>query len=97
MICHSDRFTHNTKAYHDTAVKSIFSYLQGTKYKGVVFNPYNKMVVDFCVDVYSAGLWGHKNPQDPICANIRNLIVVKNKIVIYCECQRYIHRLLSII
>ena len=32
------RFIHSTKASHDTSVKSIFHYLQGNKYNGLVFN-----------------------------------------------------------
>ena len=34
-----DRFTHNTKASHETDVKRIYWYLQGTKENGMVFNP----------------------------------------------------------
>ena len=41
------RFTHNTKVSHETSVKRIFRYLQGTKYNGLVFNPYKKKVVEF--------------------------------------------------
>ena len=32
-------FTYNTKASHETAVKRIYRYLQGTKDNGLVFNP----------------------------------------------------------
>ena len=32
-------FTHNTKASHETDVKNIHSYLQGTKENGLVFGP----------------------------------------------------------
>ena len=34
-----DWFTHNTKASHETSVKRICRYLQGTKENGLVFNP----------------------------------------------------------
>ena len=70
------RFTHNTKALHETAAKRICRYLQGTKYNGLVFNPSKKMVVDCYADAYFAGLWGHENPQDPMCARSRNGFVV---------------------
>ena len=60
------RFTHNTKESHETAVKRICWYLQGTKENGLVLNPSKKMVVDCYVDAYFAGLWRHKNPQDLI-------------------------------
>ena len=60
-------FTHNTKVSHKTAVNMICRYLQGTKDNGLVFNPYNELVVDCYADAYFAGLWGHEDPQDPIC------------------------------
>ena len=70
------RFTHNTKASHETAVRSIFRYLQGTKYNGIVFNPSEKLVVGCYSYADVAGLWGHENPQDPICASSRTVFVV---------------------
>ena len=62
------RFTHNTKASHETAVMRICQYLQGTKDNGLLFNPSNKYLVDCYADADFAGLWGHEDPQDPICA-----------------------------
>ena len=70
------RFTHNTKASHETAVKSICRYLQGTKENGLVFNPSKKLVVDCYADEYFPGLWGHENPQDPIFDRSRTGFVV---------------------
>ena len=32
--------------------------------------------MDCYVDTYFAGLWGHENPQYPICAKSRNAFVV---------------------
>ena len=69
-------FSHNTKESHDTDVKRIYHYLQGTKDKGLVFNTPNKLVVDCYFEAYF-GLWGHENPQDPICARSRTGFVVK--------------------
>ena len=43
---------------------------------GLVFNPSNKLVVGFYADAYFAGLWGHENPQDPICDRSRTGFVV---------------------
>ena len=63
--------THNTKASHDTAVKRICRYLQGTKDNGLVFNPSKKLVVDCYSDADFAGLWGNENHQDPICDRSR--------------------------
>ena len=70
------RFTHNTKASHETAVKRICWYLQGTKDNDVVFNPSKKLVVGFYADAYFAGMRRNKNHQDPICARSRTGFVV---------------------
>ena len=51
-------------------VNSIFQYLQGTKDKGMVFNPYKKLVVGCYADAYFAVLWGYEDPQEPIFARI---------------------------
>ena len=42
-----------------------------------MFNPSKKLVVDCYADADFAGLWGHENPQDPICARSRTGFVVK--------------------
>ena len=70
------RLTQNTKASHKTAVKRICRYLQGIKENGLVFNTSKKLVVDCYADVDFAGLWGHEDPQDPICARSRTGFVV---------------------
>ena len=70
------RFTHNTKESHEMAMKMICRYIQVPKYKGMVFNPYNKMVVDRYADADFAGIWGHENPQDPIYDRSRTGFVV---------------------
>ena len=70
------RFTHNTKISHKTAVKRICRYLQGTKDNVLVFNPSKKLVVDCYDDADFAGLWGHEDPQDRICARSRTGFVV---------------------
>ena len=41
-----------------------------------MFNPFKKMVVYCYADTDFAGLWGHKNPQDPICDMSRTRFVV---------------------
>ena len=70
------RFSHNTKVSYGTDAKRICRYIQGTKDKGLVFNPSKKLAVDYYADAYFLGLWGHENPQDPICARIRTVFVV---------------------
>ena len=57
-------------------MKMICWYIQGTKYDGLVFNPSRKLVVDCYADADSAGLWGHKKPQDPICARSKTVFLV---------------------
>ena len=57
-------------------MKRICSYLQGTKDNGLVFNPSKKLVVDCYADADFAGLWGHEDPQEPICARSRTGFVV---------------------
>ena len=53
------RFTHNTKASHETAVKRICRYLQGTKDNGLVFNTSKKLVADCYANADFAGLKHH--------------------------------------
>ena len=57
-------------------MKRICRYPQGTKDNGLVFNPSKKLVVDCYDDADFAGLWGHEDPQDPICARSRTGFVV---------------------
>ena len=61
------RFTHITNTSHEIDVKRKCRYLQVTKDNGLLFNPSKKLVVDCYSDAYFAGLWGHEDPQDPIC------------------------------
>ena len=42
-----------------------------------MFIPYKIMVVYCYADEVFAGLWGHDNPQDTICSQIRTGFVVK--------------------
>ena len=69
-------FTHNTKASHETSLKSIFWYIKDTKGNGLLLNLSNRIVVDCYIDAYFAGLWGNENPQYPICDNSRVGFVV---------------------
>ena len=76
VVHHCERFTHNTKASNETAVKRICWHLQGTKDNGIVFNTSKKLVVDCYADAHFAGLWEHTNPQQSICARSRTGYVV---------------------
>ena len=64
-------------------MKRICSNLQVTKYNGIVFNPSKKLVMDCYADADFAVLWGHEDPQDPICARSRTGFVVILPIVLY--------------
>ena len=68
--------THNTKVEHDTDLKRICQYLQGTKDNGLVFNSSKKLVVDCYADADFADLWGHENHQYHICDRSRTGFVV---------------------
>ena len=41
------KFIHKTKESHETDMQIICQYIQGTKYKCLLFNPYKKTVVIF--------------------------------------------------
>ena len=56
------QFTHTNKVSHETAVKRIYRYLQGTKDNGIVFIPSKKLVVDCYADADFSVLWGHEDP-----------------------------------
>ena len=57
-------------------MKRICRYLEGTKYKGLVFNISKKLVVECYADADFAGLWEHENLQEPICARSSTEFVV---------------------
>ena len=57
-------------------MKRICRYLQGTEDNGLVFIQSKKLVVDCYADSDFAELWGHENPQEPICARSRTGFVI---------------------
>ena len=71
-----ESFTHNTKKSHETAVKSIFRYFQGTKNNGMVLESSKKIVVDCYFYANFVGLWEHGIPPDPIFDSSRNRFVI---------------------
>ena len=79
------RFTHNTKASYEIAVKRICWYLQGTKYNGLMFNPSKKLVVGFYADADFVGPWGHENPEYHIFARSRTGFVAK-----FCQLSSFV-------
>ena len=63
-----DRFTQENKELQETTMNRICRYLQGSMENDPVFNPPKKIVVYCHDDADFTGLWGHENPQVPICA-----------------------------
>ena len=57
-------------------MKRICRHLRVTKDNGLVFNPSTKLVVDCYADEDFAGMWGHGNNQETICARSRTGFVV---------------------
>ena len=57
-------------------MKRIYRYFQGTKDNGILFNPSKELVVDYYANADFAGMWGHEDCQDPICARSRTGFVV---------------------
>ena len=65
------RFTHFPKKTHEDAILRICRYLQGTKDKGLIFNPTEDLTLDCYVDADFAGLYGVEDDQDPVCVKSR--------------------------
>ena len=73
------RFTHNFRASHEDAVLRICRYLKETNKdqgNGLILNPSSKFQVDCYVDSDFAGLYGHEDSDDPICAKSRTGYVI---------------------
>jgi Reverse transcriptase (RNA-dependent DNA polymerase) len=65
------RFTHFPKKTHEDAILRICRYLQGTKDKGLIFNPTEDLTLDCYVDADFVGLYGVEDDQDPVCVKSR--------------------------
>lgn len=70
------RFTHSPKQSHAQALKRIARCLQGTKDRGLTFKPSKVWKVDACSDADFCGLWGSKDPGDPIVTKSRTGFVI---------------------
>ena len=70
------RFNHCTKRSHEKAVKRIIRYLQGTKERGLVIEPTQKLMMDLYADADFAGLWNAEDSNDPICTKSRSGILL---------------------
>ena len=66
------RFTHAPHNSHVVAIKRILRYLQGTRDKGLIFNPSTSLQVDCYVDAADfVGLWSIEDEQDPVSVKSR--------------------------
>ena len=71
------RFSHRTRKVHETAIKKIGRYLQGTRKNGLILEPSDgSLKLDCYVDTDFAGLWGAEDPQDPVCIKSRTGYVI---------------------
>ena len=70
------RFTHCAKRLHEKAVKRRVLYLQGTKDKGLIMEPTERLMMDMYVDADFAGLWNGEDINDPICTKSRSGILL---------------------
>ena len=65
------RFTHAPRKSHVIGINGILHYLRGSKHKGLVLSPSDKLQVDCYVDADFAGLWNVEQDQDPLCVKSR--------------------------
>jgi hypothetical protein len=70
------RFSHAPKQSHAQALKQIIRYLQGTKTRGIRFEPNLKSGLDCYVDADFAGLYGYEDDQDPVSVKSRTGFVL---------------------
>jgi len=70
------RFSHAPKQSHAQALKRIIRYLQGTKTRGIRFEPNLKTGLDCYVDADFAGLYGYEDDQDPVSVKSRTGFVL---------------------
>lgn len=70
------RFVHNPKWSHELALEQIVQYLMGTKEKGLIVKPSNKLSISAYIDDDFAGLWGYQDKMNPISVKSRSGYVI---------------------
>jgi hypothetical protein len=70
------RFTADPKHSHEVALKRIGRYLKGTRTRGLVLNPDDKLEIEMFVDADFAGLHGYEDPEDPTSVRSRTGYVI---------------------
>ena len=61
---------------HELALIRIRRYLKGTMDKGLILSPSDEAQIDCCPNADFAGLYGHKDSQDPHCVCSRTCFVI---------------------
>ena len=67
---------HGTQRTHKEAIERIGLYLKGTLDKGLILCPSDQLDIDCYVNADFAGLWPHKDKQDPTSVKSRTGFVI---------------------
>eukprot|EP01083_Nonionella_stella_P274358 931200_1 len=87
-VSQAARFSHNPKASHASAVKTIIRYLAGSKTKGINYKRPKKLTLDCFVDADFAGLYGRDPDNEPTAAKSRTgYIISLGGCYILCKSQ----------
>ena len=75
-VSQAARFSHNPKASHATAVKTIIRYLHRTSDKGMIVRPTQHLGLECYVDASFAGNYGVEPVTDPVSVKSRTGIII---------------------
>ena len=70
------RYMFNPRFSHEVALKRIGRYLKATRDKGLILNPSKVLQIDCFPDADFAGLYGHEQASDPVCAKSRTGFII---------------------
>jgi hypothetical protein len=87
-VSQAARFSHNPKASHASAVKTIIRYLAGSKGKGIIYKRPKKFTLDCFVDADFAGLFQCEPDNEPTAAkSCTGYIISLGGCYILCKSQ----------
>jgi hypothetical protein len=75
-VSQAARFSHDPKASHATAVKTIIRYLSRTSDKGMIVRPTGVLGLENYVDASFAGNYGVEPAEDPVSVKSRTGIII---------------------
>jgi hypothetical protein len=75
-VSQAARFSHNPKASHATAVKTIIRYLHRTSDKGMIVKPTGALELENYVDASFAGNYGVEPAENPVSVKSRTGIII---------------------